>query len=301
MFTRITTELMNNSMLQGLNQTEQAQNDSLTQVETQRRVNVPSDDPAAAALFTINQSAGASATQYLQNINSLNGRLQTGDSALSSAVSMLNRAITLGTNGATGTLSAQDRSVLGQEVTKLQKQLIGVANSTFQGSYIFSGTAANLPAYVADGTQPDGVRYLGNAATNQVEVAPGTQVQINLPGSSIFQNGSGSVFQALQDLKTALNSNDPAGAQTAVNEISGALDQLSQQRVFYGTTLDRLTTTSTFLQNEQLNLTQQQTTLVGADLATALTQLSSAETSRSAILAAAARISPDSLINLQGP
>jgi len=32
---------------------------------------------------------------------------------------------------------------------------------------------------------------------------------LSVPGSQIFQNGSGSVFQALQDLKSALASNDP--------------------------------------------------------------------------------------------
>jgi len=299
MFTRITSDLMNTNLLSALNETQQGQNQALTQVETNRRVNVPSDDPAAAALFSINESAGSSVTQYLQNINSLNGSLQVGDSALSSAVTMINRAITLGTSGASGTLSAQDRADLGQEVTQIQQQMIGVANSTFQGSYIFSGTAQG-PAYVADATQPDGVKYQGNAGTNQVEVAPGTQVQVNVAGSSIFQNGSGSVFQALQDLATALNGNNPNGAQSAVTELNSALGQLSSQRVFYGTTLDRLTTTNNFLQNEQLNLTSQQTTLVGADLATALTQLTSSETARSAILQAAARISQDSLLNIPG-
>src|SRR6185437_6314934 len=118
MFTRITSDLMNTNLLSALNETQQGQNQALTQVETNRRVNVPSDDPAA--VFSINEAAGSSVTQFLQNINSLNGSLQVGDSALSSAVTMINRAITLGTSGATGTLSAQDRADLGQEVAQIQ-------------------------------------------------------------------------------------------------------------------------------------------------------------------------------------
>ncbi|HUX65967.1 MAG TPA: flagellin [Terriglobales bacterium] len=296
MGTRITTELMNNNLLNALNQTQQSQNTALTQVETQQRVNLPSDDPAAAALFSSNQAQGAQITQYLQNINSLTGELQTGDSALASAVTVLNRAVTLGTSGASGTLSNTDMQALGQEVGQIQQQMVSVANSTFQGTSVFGGTAAG-PAYVADASQPDGVRYQGNTTVNQVEVAPGAMTTVNVPGSQIFQNASGSVFQALNDLKTALDSGNHAGAQTAVTEVSGALAQLNQQRVFYGTTIDRLNTTQTFLNNEQLNLTSQQTTLTGADLAQAITQLSSAETARSAILAAGSRISQMSLLN----
>ncbi|MFI5269677.1 MAG: flagellin, partial [Chloroflexota bacterium] len=296
MLARVTDSMMNNNLLQALNQTQQGQNNALTQVETQLRVNVPSDDHAAAALYSNSLAVTAHVTQYLQNINSLNGKLQVGDAALASAVTVLNRAITLGTEGGNGTLSAGDRQALGQEVGQLQQQMLGVANSTFQGNYIFAGTAAG-PAYSADAFSPDGVNYHGNINVNQVEVAAGAKVTVNVPGSQIFQNGSGSMFQALQDLKTALASNNPAGAQTAVGGLNAALSQLSQQRVFYGSTIDRLNSTQTVLKNEESDLTQQQTTLVGADMAASITQLSSAEMARSAILAAGARMSQISLLN----
>lgn len=299
MLTRVTNSIVNNNLLSALNQTQQTQNDAMTQVESQLRVNLPSDDPAAAALYSSSLAASAQNTQFLQNINSLNGNLQVGDSALASAVTMLNQAITIGTAGGNGTLSASDEQALGQQIGQIQQQIVGVANSTFQGNYIFAGTASG-PAYVADPSSPDGVTYQGNTNVNQVEVAAGANVAVNVPGSQIFQNGSGSVFQALQDLKTALDGNDPAAAQTAVNEINTSLNQLSQQRVFYGSTIDRLNSTQTFLQNEQTNLTQQQTTLVGANMANSITQLSSAEIARSAILAAGARISQISLLNQSG-
>ncbi|MGN6593207.1 MAG: flagellar hook-associated protein FlgL [Terriglobales bacterium] len=296
MYSRITSELLNRNLLDALDQTQQSQSTALTQVETQRRVNVPSDDPVAAALSSGNQSQAAQITQFLQNINSLNGELQVGDSALSSATTLLNRALTLGTQGATGTLSASDRSDLGQEVSQVMDEMVNIANTTFNGAYVFAGTAGG-PAYTADPTQPDGVTYNGNTGANQVQIAPGATVTINQPGSQIFQNGSGSIFQSLNDLKNALNSNDPAGAQTAVTELSSAVKQLGQQRVFYGSTLNRLSSTQTFLSNEQQNLTQQETTLVGTDLASALTQLSAAQTARTAILTAGGHLSQLSLLN----
>ncbi|HXE31830.1 MAG TPA: flagellar hook-associated protein FlgL [Terriglobales bacterium] len=299
MYSRITTDLMNNNLLQALNITQQGQNDALTALETQRRVNVPSDDPAAAALYSDNLAANSQVTQYLQNINSLNGNLQVGDAALGSAVSLITRAVTLGVSGSSGTLSATDQQALGQEVGEIQKQMISIANSTFQGVSVFGGTASG-PAYAASATSPDGVVYQGNDTVNQVEIAPGAKVPVNVPGSQIFQNANGSVFQALNDLKTALDNGNASDAQTAVGELNQGLNQLGQQRVFYGSTIDRLNTTSTYLNNEQLNLTQQQNTLVGADLSASITDLSTAELARNAILAAGSRINQASLLNQPG-
>ncbi len=300
MYARITDQLINNNLLQALNQTQQSQNNALTQLETGRTVNEPSDNPAAAALFSVSQSQSSQVTQFLQNIVSVNGQLQTGDSALSSAVNLMNQAVTLATQGATGTLSASDRQALAQQVAALQQQMVGVANTTFQGSYIFAGTAAG-PAYKLDSTQPDGVLYQGNTGVNQVDIAPGASAAVNVPGSQIFQNGSGSIFQSLQDLATALAANNPAGAQTASTEISTALGQLNQQRVFYGATVNRLNSTTTFLQNEQMNITKQQNSLVAADMASSATLLTAAETARNAVLAAGAQISHNSLLNYPSP
>jgi flagellar hook-associated protein 3 FlgL len=300
MYSRITDQLINNNLLQALNQTQQSQNNALTQLETGRTVNQPSDNPAAAALFSASQAQSSQVTQYLQNIVSVNGQLQTGDSALSSAVNLMNQAVTLATEGATGTLSNSDRQALAQQVAQIQQQMVGVANTTFQGTYIFAGTASG-PAYKLDATQPDGVSYQGNTGVNQVDIAPGASAAVNLPGSQIFQNGSGSVFQSLQDLETALTTNNAAGAQAASTAINTALGQLNQQRVFYGATVNRLNSTTSFLQNEQMNITKQQNSLVAADMATSATLLTAAETARNAVLAAGAQISHNSLLNYPSP
>ncbi|MGH9472138.1 MAG: flagellin, partial [Terriglobales bacterium] len=115
MFTRVTPSLMNNNLLSALDQTQQGLNQALTQVESQRRVNVPSDDPAAAALFSTTQATSSSITQYLQNITGLTGAFQVGDAALGSATSMMNQALTLGTEGGNSGLSNSDRQALAQQ------------------------------------------------------------------------------------------------------------------------------------------------------------------------------------------
>ncbi|MGH9472971.1 MAG: flagellin, partial [Terriglobales bacterium] len=250
-------------------------------------------------LFSTTQATSSSITQYLQNITGLTGEFQVGDAALGSATSMMNQALTLGTEGGNSGLSNSDRQALAQQVSQIQQQMVAIGNTTYQGNYIFAGTA-NGPAYTANALSPDGVTYNGNTNVNQAEVAPGSKVPVNVPGSQIFQNASGSVFQALQDLHTALAANDQNATQLAVGKLNSAIGTLNQQRVFYGSSVKNLNSTQNFLSNEQLNLSTQQTALVGADLATAITNLSQAELARNAILGVGSKLSQISLLSING-
>src|SRR6202161_4455413 len=75
---------------------------------------------------------------YQRSISSVYSALQTADSSLSSAVTCLQRAITLGTEGANGTLSQQDRDTVAQEVKGISQQMLSVANLSFNGHYVFA-------------------------------------------------------------------------------------------------------------------------------------------------------------------
>jgi flagellar hook-associated protein 3 FlgL len=267
------------------------------QLSTGKRVNMPSDDPAAAAADVENQAAQSQTDQYLQSTTNLESLLQTGDSTLSSVVTSLNQAISLGTQGANGGLSASDQQAIAEQVQGIQSQMVQLANTTYQGSYIFAGTASTSPPYALDPTQASGVKYNGNTETNSVEIADGRSVQVNVPGSQIFQGPGGDVFGSLQQLITALQSGNNANIGTATSQLSSALNSVSQQRVFYGNTMNQLTSNESFLNQEQVNLQTQENSLVGADMATAATNLTQAQTAQSAALAAIAKVIPQSLLD----
>jgi flagellar hook-associated protein 3 FlgL len=277
---------------------QQAQEQTyIQQLATGKRVNEPSDDPAAAAADVENQSLQGQTDQYLQNTSNLEGLLQTADSALSSVVTALNQAISLGTQGANGDLSASNQQEIAQQVQNIQSQVVQLANTSYQGSYIFGGTASQAAPFALDATQPSGVIYNGNTGVNSVAIAEGRSIQVNIPGSQVFQGAGGSVMGALQQLVTALQSGNSASIGTATTQVSSALNYLSQQRVTYDSGISQLNANQSSLQQEQVNLQTQENTLVGADLATAATNLSQAQTAQSATLAALAQIIPQSLLN----
>jgi flagellar hook-associated protein 3 FlgL len=288
---------MSGDILAAIWQTQNQENTALQQMSSGKRVNVPSDDPLAAAQMIGNQAQSNRADQYLQNVDTLTNQLQTADTALGSAVTAVTQAITLGVQGSTGTLSSANRQQIVQNLQGIQSQLVQLANTAVGGNYLFGGTASTAPPYTLDPTNPSGVVYNGNSGTNTVQVADGLNLQTNMPGNQLFQNSAGDIFGSLQGLITALQTGTASDAQTATNQLRTAFDSLTGQRIFYGNAVNQLNSTQTFLQQEQVTLKSQANNLVGADLTKTAIDLTRAQTAHDAALAAAAKILPTSLLD----
>jgi len=284
------------TVLNALSAADQAEQTALLQLTTGKRVNVASDDPSAAAREVAISSQSGDCDQFLRSIASVSSELQTADSALNSGVTALQRAISLGVEGANGTMSQQDRAVLASEVQSISQQVLGVANLSYNGKYVFAGTADSQPPYVA---QAGGIVYQGNNSVNQVEIEAGQTIAVNQPGSQLFSAAGASVFQALSDLASTLQSSSSTtdDIANATNEVRAAYDQLNSARTFYGSTLDQLNAGEDFLNTEKLQLTQQSSDLVAVDINEAATNLANAETARNAALQAAASVGNLSLFN----
>jgi len=91
-------------------------NTALQQVSTGKSVSVPSDNPAAAAAMVQNTIETGDVDQYTQNVSTLQTTVQSASSALSSVVTSLTQAVSLGTEGANGTNSSADLQALAQQV-----------------------------------------------------------------------------------------------------------------------------------------------------------------------------------------
>jgi flagellar hook-associated protein 3 FlgL len=282
-------------MIASLNRTRNSEDKALEQLSSGRRISTPSDDPSGTAALILTRAEYGANSQFASNISSLTSSLQVADSTLSSVVTALTRAISLATEAGNGTLTSDDRTAIAQEVTGIQQQVLSLANTEYQGNYLFAGTAINSQPFVQDAGSASGVSYKGNETINSVEVGAGQSVPTNLPGDQLFSSAQGDVFQALNDLVTALQ-ND-TDTTTASTELQKAFASVNTQRTFYGTTLSRLNTAQTFLNNEKLQLDQTENDLIGADITAAASNFVQAESIRSATLQAAGKISQLSLLD----
>ena len=202
-------------------------------------LNEPSDDPTTIAQDLSVRNDSTVTTQIGQNLTGLNNLLSTTDSTLSSLTSVLQSARNLAIEGASDTITSAQRSSIGQQVNQLLQEAIGLANTQYDGKYIFSGTAATPGSTLvtAQGNPPTAVTATSNIVQQSEELPNGQLVPTNVTLQQAFNlgaaNGSPSVFDMLIRLRDTLE-------QSQTTDQSSTQVNLSNFAVTTGTTIGQL-------------------------------------------------------------
>ena len=224
---------------------------------------------------------------FTQSSNMVTGQLQVADSALGSVVSELTQAISLATSANNGTMSSNDVKSVGSQIAGILDEVQSLANTSYQGSYIFAGSqTATAPFATSSATSPAVTGYNGDEDINSLELPNGQSIQLNVAGDQIFLgSGTNSVFGALNALVADYSSGtvNTAKAVSDTEALNTALNHVSQQRVTIDNSMTQLSAASTAVTTEQTQLTAAQTNLMQADLPTISTQLSQTETQQTAL------------------
>ena len=272
----------------GLDLARQQLNVADLQLASGRSINAPSDNPSGTAALVLNHDAQNQTDTFERNVTDLQSTLQIADSVLGSAVSAANQAISLGVEAGNSTLSNQNRQAIANQLVGIQKQLVAIANTSASGTYLFAGTLVESQPFTLNPAAAAGVNYNGNSAVTSVQIANGESVSINSPGNQIFMNPSGNLFLAVNQLISAVQTNSGiAAASTALGQASS---EFSAQRVSYGTALNQLQSTGTFLSNEKVQLSTEETNIAGADIAKVASDFSQAQIAYNSALTAEGKI-----------
>jgi flagellar hook-associated protein 3 FlgL len=275
-------------ILAGLDVVRQQLNQSDLQLASGRSVNSPSDNPTATSQLVLNHAAQSQVDTFQTNISDLQTKLNTADSALNSAVNVINQAISLGVEAGNSDLSNQQRQAIAQNLTGIQQQLIGIANTASGGTYLFAGTLVENAPFVANAAVPAGVNYVGNSSVTSVQLQNGQNVNTNAPGNQLFLNPSGSLLGTLNQLIIAIQTN--TGIGTASTNFGQASSVFDTQRLFYGVTLNQLQSTSAFLSNESVQLSTQESNISGADIAKVETNFTQVQVAYQSLIQAEGQI-----------
>lgn len=285
------------ALLADMQNSQDALSTAVSQLASGKRVALPSDDPEAFGADVRSLAASAAVDRYTKNADAVVSRAQLADSALSSVVSSLTEAVSLGTEGASGSLTTANRAALVTEVQGILSNVLEQANLTSGGTAIFGGTANPAQTFTADASAATGYVYHGNGGVNQTAIGDGFDVAANVPGDQIFLSSSGNVFGSLNELATALQGGSAADTAAAVSAVSAAIAHVGQQRVVYGNVVNQANAQESFLSQETLSFSSQQAALTNIDFSAAATNLTQAQTAHSAILAVAAKVLPVSLLD----
>lgn len=124
---------------------------TLFRMSSGSRINSGADDAAGLAIADGLRANITALTQSARNANDGVGSLQVADGSLAQVTTLLNRAITLATESATGTVSDTQRTALDAEFTAIKAEIDRIGtNTTFNGTAVF--TAAPTNVYLSDST-----------------------------------------------------------------------------------------------------------------------------------------------------
>lgn len=253
-----------------------------------------SNDPLAAAA-TVRLSSGiAQASALTSGIQTVQARLQSADSALASLVTQLTSAVSIAVGAANDTNNAADRASAAVQLSSIRTSLLGLANSSYEGSCLFAGTAATSAPFSEDASTGS-VTYEGDNSTMTFDVQ-GTSVQTSVSGASLFGYGPSSIFSRMQDLIATLqNGATPTTDQVA--SIRDALQSVINGRSALASGASRLEAATTYTTTQQANLQAEQTRVAASDPVALATELSNTQTQRSALLSSLAALGKSSLFD----
>ena len=271
------------------------------QASTGLLVTKPSDDPAASAAILKVLSQQSANTQYKTNIDDGIGWLSSADSTMTTAENLTRQAKDLVIQAAnSGTSSATSRQALATQLEGVRDDLLGAANTQYNGRSIFAGTSdsptAFDAAYAYQGPErttanPDGTTTTTAVGSVQRRIGsgPGDVVTVSADGRAAFGTGDDSVFAQISaviaalrdpgydtDTPDATTGVTPKDAITAgIDRLGAALTNISAQHAIVGANYARMTgakaqnaTTATALETQRSGLQDADTTKTLLDLKT---------------------------------
>jgi flagellar hook-associated protein 3 FlgL len=291
-----------------MNRTERTLATASRQVSSGKRISVASDGPDELAPLLQLRAAQSHNQQIQSSLGFAKTITDSADQALNASNQLMDRALTLASQGASDTMDAAGRLSLAQEVQSLQQQMADNSRTTVQGRYIFSGDNDASPPYQYDATAENGVdQLLTDPATRRVEDPAGGSFASSKTAADIFdsRNSDGTaaqdnVFAALNNLQLALTNNDTTAITDAIGSIKAASYRLNAMDAFYGTVQNRIQDATTFASNYDTELQTEISQKEDADVTAAALQATQANTQLQAAFQMQAKMPRTSLFDYLG-
>ena len=141
---RITNHMIMNNASVNINGTKISVNDINTQMTTQQKISRPSDDPVVAIRSLRFSTTLSKIDQYYEkNIPDAQSWLDVTESALINMKSLITDFRTECVNGATGTLTQDDRNTILKQLQSLQEQIYMEGNADYAQRTVFTGFRTN--------------------------------------------------------------------------------------------------------------------------------------------------------------
>jgi len=203
-----------------LSNTQASLQKTLTQLSTGMQINSGSDNPAGLSIAEGMTANIAALTQSQQNATNGVGLLQTADGALSQVTTLLNRAVTLATEGGTSGITGSQATALDTEFQSILSEINQIGQTTnFNGQNVFAGNTGTAFETTA-GTTANPFTLGSTLAANSV-----TTITDGTNGQTFSFTANATNGNTLTALNTAIATAVTAGTFTATAFSVGAVVQ----------------------------------------------------------------------------
>ena len=329
---RITTRMMADNSLRGVQYNSEKIGNLQQQVSYARRLMKPSDDPTAMSLAMDVSGQLRGIDQYERNIERAKTWLGASDAALTGINDALTEARSLAVSLLTDTTDVRaDGAVIQgarQKLESLIQRTLQAANTNVNGEYLFSGASTRTTPFVEGNavdtstTPPTTTKriyyvaddradpeQLGAAYKLRVSIAPGTRAPISLNGTLLAPKASGTppsgdfsadtTFNVLTNMRTLLATSplDKTALRAQLGALDKAMDGVLGGRSEIGSSLQTIEGVNQQLASVKLNLKETWSRTVDLDMAEAITQLNVQEKVYQASLQATGKTQLPSLMD----
>lgn len=256
-----------------------------TQLSTQKRIQSPSEDPVAAARISSIGRAQANDAVWKSNLGLAASLADRADTALKSVGTAFDRVTELMTQGATGTLSDQDRATIALELRSIADELTSLKDSKdSRGNALFmSGYSLRIP--VQSGVQV---------------IAVGTREEVF--ESAATAAGPKDLARIVSDAADALQITNPtareAAVATSVDEVAAAVTHVSAQRGEQGALANRVDQLLEQKADAGLQLAEERSGLEDTDIQAVIARLGAQQLSLQAAQAVFAKVNQSTLFDI---
>ncbi|MCL2481658.1 MAG: flagellar hook-associated protein FlgL, partial [Spirochaetaceae bacterium] len=175
---RVSTDFANDDLQYHLRRHEFNLSSIQNKIAAQSKITNLRDDPVAAAHSVVLKSNISRLKQFVDNAGEIQSRGRVAEAYIQESLSIMHRINELAIQGANGTYSKQETTMMAEEINQLLHELIEVSNSRYgDGTTIFSGDRSlsqsfrTISGYVEGSGRElvTSVEYTGTIKNNIIE------------------------------------------------------------------------------------------------------------------------------------
>jgi flagellar hook-associated protein 3 FlgL len=295
---RIATDTIFNNMESQIQNLDSAQSTLQGQLATGLSISQPSDNPTAISSVLNLISEDAQTSQYSANATTALQVSQASYAGLTQLNQLSNSVDQIATEANNGTDSPSQLQDYATEINQYLEQTLQLGNSTFEGNYLYAGTANNAPPFQATRDaqgQITAVAYVGNSSQESIPVSTSTSISPTTDGTT--NQSIADFMNQLVSLGAALQTANTSGIATAQAQLETTSDSFVSAAAQSGAVQSGIESAQTLSTSLGQNLESIISGESSADVATTDAKLTEAQTSYQAVLEASARVMQTSLLN----